>query len=112
MACFLAPTTAVIITTAVRKKIPPKYHLDWLITMLWGGVVMLAVEHISHQEVVLFPPFLTAMQNPADIPVMLQELAIIGGAMTAAIVFVWTVMVLAANSAAKMRKKKAQILTT
>lgn len=112
MACFLAPTAAAIITTAVRKKISPKYHIDWLIAMFWGGVAMLAVEHIAHGEVVLYPPFLTAMQNPADIPVMLQEIATIGGAMTIAIVLVWLVMVLAINKAAKIREKKPQIVTT
>lgn len=112
MACFLAPTAAAIITTVIKKKISPKYHPDWLIAMLWGGVIMLAVEHIAHGEVVLYPPFLTAMQNPADIPVMLQELATVGGAMTIAIVLVWAVMVLVANKTAKIREKKIQIITT
>ena len=112
MACFLAPATAAIITTSVRKKIAPKYHLEWLNIMLWGGVIMLAVEHIAHGELVLYPPFLTAMQNSADIPVMLQELVTIGGTMTIVIVLVWTIMVLAANKAAKIREKKIQIITT
>lgn len=112
MACFLAPATAAIITTSLRKRIAPKYHLEWLNTMLWGGVAMLAVEHIAHREVVPYPPFLTAMQNPADIPVMLQEIATIGVAMTVAIVLVWVVMVLIANNVAKIRKKKIQIVTT
>ncbi|MEK7180998.1 MAG: hypothetical protein AAB738_01520 [Patescibacteria group bacterium] len=112
MACFLAPATAAIITTSIRKKISPKYHPEWLSAMLWGGVAMLAIEHIAHGEVVLYPPFLTAMQNPADIPVMLQEIATIGIAMTVAIVAVWVVMVLVANKAAKIRKKKIQIVTT
>ena len=80
--------------------------------MLWGGVIMLAVEHIAHREVVPYPPFLTAMQNPADIPVMLHEIATIGGAMTVAIVLVWAAMVLVANKVAKIREKKIQIVTT
>ncbi|MBU3979508.1 hypothetical protein KJ980_03040 [Patescibacteria group bacterium] len=112
MACFLAPATAAIITTSIKKKIAPKYHLEWLNTMLWGGVIMLAVEHITHGEVVLYPPFLTAMQNPADIPVMLQEIAIIGGAMTITIIAVWTIMILVANKATKIHEKKIQIVTT
>ena len=112
MACFLAPAATAIITTSVRKKIAPKYHLEWLNTMLWGGVIMLAVEHIAHREVVLYPPFLTAMQNPADIPVMLKEIATIGVTMTIAIVLVWTVMVLIANKAVKIHKKKIQLVTT
>jgi len=112
MACFLAPATIAIITTSIRKKIAPKYHLEWLISMLWGGVIMLAVEHIVHGEVVLYPPFLTAMQNPADISVMLQEIAITGGVMTIAIISVWSIMILVTNKVEKIREKKIQIVTT
>ena len=101
-----------LVTTSVKKKIAPKYHLEWLNIMLWGGVIMLAVEHIAHGEVILYPPFLTAMQNPADIPVMLQEMATVGGTMTVAIVSVWVVMVLIANKVPKIRKKKIQTITT
>ncbi|MEO0093293.1 MAG: hypothetical protein ABIK67_03445 [candidate division WOR-3 bacterium] len=97
MACFLVPATTAIVTTAVRKKVAAKYHFAWLNTMLWGGVIALAVEHIAHREVVFYPPFLTAMQNPADIPIMLKEMATIGIPMTAAIVLVWAVMVFIAN---------------
>ena len=61
--------------------------------MLWGGVAMLVIEHIAHREVVLYPPFLTAMQTPAEIPVMLQELVTVGGTMTIAIVCIWLVLV-------------------
>ena len=111
MACFLAPTAAAIVTTSIKKKVPAKYHIEWLNTMLWGGVIMLAVEHIAHKEVVPFPPFLTAMENPADIPVMLQEIATIGTAMTIAIFVAWAVMVMAANAIEKMRKN-TQIAAT
>ena len=106
MACFLAPATAAIVTSSIGKRIPQKYHIEWLNAMLWGGVVMLAVEHFTHGEVVPFPPFLTAMQNPADIPIMLQELATVGGAMTIAIFTIWAVMVLVANTEAKIQKNK------
>src|SRR3989338_10100657 len=106
MACFLAPTTTAIITTSMRKKIPQKYHIEWLNAMLWGGVAMLIIEHIAHGEVVIFPPFLTAMKNPADIPIMLKEIATMGTAMTIAIFAVWAVMVLVANIVEKIREKK------
>ncbi|MFH1187435.1 MAG: hypothetical protein V1688_01075 [bacterium] len=112
MACFLAPATTAIITTGMRKKIPQKYHIERLNTMLWGGTAMLIVEHIAHGEVVLFSPFLTAMKNRADIPIMLKEIATIGSAMTIAIFAVWGVMVLTANTAAKMREKKIITLKT
>ncbi|MBN1860760.1 MAG: hypothetical protein JW840_04780 [Candidatus Thermoplasmatota archaeon] len=93
MACFLAPMAAGIITTVFRKKIPAALKIGWLNIMLWGGVAMLVVEHIAHGEVILYPPFLTAMQNPAEIPVMLQELATVGGLMTIAIVCIWIILV-------------------
>jgi hypothetical protein len=93
MACFIAPMTTGIVTTVFRKKIPAALKIGWLNIMLWGGVAMLAIEHIVHGEVVFYPPFLTAMQNPADIPVMLQELATVGGTMTIAIVVAWIILV-------------------
>lgn len=108
MACFLAPTAAAIITHVIKKKISPKYHLDWLVAMFWGGVIMLAVEHIAHGEVVLYPPFLTAMQNPADIPVMLMEIATTGVTMTIAVVLVWLIMVLVTRQI----KKQIQVFKT
>jgi len=89
MACFLAPATAAIITTTVRKKIAPKYHLDWLNTMLWGGVIVLAVEHIVHKEVVPYPPFLTAGFSK-----VLPEILKVGVPMIFAVTLVWAVMVL------------------
>ncbi|MBU3901896.1 MAG: hypothetical protein KKE04_00830 [Candidatus Thermoplasmatota archaeon] len=98
MACFIVPGTVGVITTALRKKVPKKWHVNWLNTMLWGGTIALAVEHVAHQEVVPFPPFLTAMGNPADIPIMLHEMATIGGAMTLCIVFAWFVMVAIAST--------------
>jgi len=93
MACFLAPMATGIITTVFRKKVPTALKIGWLNIMLWGGVAMLAIEHIAHGEVVFYPPFLTAMQNSVDIPAMLQELAIVGGIMTIAIVLVWIILV-------------------
>ena len=93
MACFIAPMSLAIVTTVFRKKIPENLKIGWLNVMIWGGVIMLAVEHIAHGEVVLYPPFLTAMQTPAEIPVMLQEMATIGGTMTIAIVCIWLAMV-------------------
>ncbi|MBN1502117.1 hypothetical protein JW930_01115 [Candidatus Woesearchaeota archaeon] len=93
MACFIAPTSVAIITTALRKKFPKNWHINWLNTMIWGGAVGLAIEHIAHQEIVPWPPFLTAMGNPADTVVMLKEMASVGVPMTFALVFAWAVIV-------------------
>ena len=105
MACFLAPMATGIVTTVFRKKIPAALKIGWLNIMLWGGVAMLAIEHIAHGEVVFYPPFLTAMQNPADIPVMLQELATVGGTMTIAIVVVWIILVAITSRTSRVSKQ-------
>jgi hypothetical protein len=105
MACFLAPMATGIVTTVFRKKIPAALKIGWLNIMLWGGVAMLAIEHIVHGEVVLYPPFLTAMQNPADIPVMLQELATVGGTMTIAIVLAWIILVAITSRMSRLSKQ-------
>ena len=93
MACFLAPMATGIVTIVFRKKIPAALKISWLNMMLWGGVVMLIIDHLINGELVFYPPFLTAIQNPADIPVMLQEVAVVGGFMTIAIVLVWIILV-------------------
>ena len=69
--------------------------------MLWGGALLLAIEHIWHGEVVPWPPFLTAMQTPDEIPVMLGEMATIGVGMAVLVTAVWLVMTLVADYAAK-----------
>jgi len=97
MACFLVPTGTAIVTTAMRKKVPEKYHINWLNSMLWGGVVMLAVEHLSHGEVVPYPPFLTA-----GLPEVLPEMLRIGVPMTLSIFLIWGIMV---TVAARVNKR-------
>ena len=75
--------------------------LTWLMNMLWGGVALLAVEHMWHGEVVPFPPFLTAMNNPADIPEMLHEMATAGVGMAALVTVVWLVGTVVADAVAR-----------
>ena len=110
MACLIAPATVAVITTVARKKIPAKYHIEWLNTMLWGGVIMLLVDHVISGEIVFYPPFLTAMRSPADTATMIKEIATTGVAMTIAILFAWMVMVLVANVLEKVREKKTETI--
>lgn len=105
MACFLVPMSLAIATTIFRKKIPEYLKIGWLNVMIWGGVIMLAVEHIAHGEIILYPPFLTAMQTPSEIPVLLQEITTIGGTMTIAIVSIWLVMVVISQRKTNIIKK-------
>jgi len=98
MACFSAPLAVGIITTIFRKKIPEKYHIKWLNILLLGGSVGLALEHIAHQEIVLYPPFLTAMSSPADTALMFQEIMTVGIAMLLVCIGIWVAMVLVAST--------------
>ncbi|QHI71117.1 hypothetical protein [Aminipila terrae] len=82
--------------------------LSWLNRMLWGGVILLAFEHLWHGEIVPWPPFLTAMNNPADIGPMLHEIATIGTGMALFITIVWTVMVMIADEKSKTALKAAK----
>jgi len=106
MACFLVPMSAAVVTTAIRKKFPEKYHLNWLNAMLWGGSLMLAVEHIAHREIVPYPPFLTA-----GISEVLPEMVRVGIPMTLVVVFVWVAMVVVAAELEE-RTKQIKIVRT
>ena len=129
MACFLVPLGEVIITSVVQKVIEKKENkteavwrsgnhgaadhtlqtgfswsrkLSWLNRMLWGGVILLAFEHLWHGEIVPWPPFLTAMNNPADIGPMLHEVATIGTGMAVFITLIWVFMVLITDQKSKI----------
>lgn len=97
MACFLVPMSAAIVTTAFGKKVPERLHIAWLNMLLWGGTVALALEHVAHEEVVPYPPFLSAMSSAADTATMLSEMASIGTSMLVASVLVWAGMVFVYN---------------
>jgi len=105
MACFIVPLTVALGIGAFKNKISQVYHINWLLMLLGGGVLALLLEHIAHQEVVLYPPFLTAINNPANIPGMLYEMATLGSAMTIACVAIW-ILLIAYVSRAEHTKKK------
>jgi len=68
--------------------------LSWLNRLLWGGVLLLAMEHAWHGEIVPWPPFLTAMSNPAQVGPMLHEMATIGTGMALFVTLVWALLTL------------------
>jgi hypothetical protein len=131
MACFLVPVGEAIVTTVVQKvaekrekkeetektekteKTGIKWsrRLSWLNKMLWGGALLLAIEHVWHGEVVPWPPFLTAMAHPGEVGPMLHEMATVGVAMAVAVTTVWGVMILVAElkARAKARIKTAPV---
>ena len=79
------------------KKVPMSRKLKWLTYMLWGGVVLLAFEHVWHGEVVPWFPFLTAMADPADAAEMFGEMATVGVTMAVIITVTWLIMCKAAD---------------
>ena len=128
MACFLVPTGEAIVASIVKKavaakeggseelsqeqeqssgKISWKKKLGWLTNMLWGGAALLCLEHIWHGEVVLYPPFLTAMADPADTAEMLHEMATVGVGMAILVTAVWIGMVIIADRVPAIRARLA-----
>lgn len=138
MACFTAVAVEAIVVTAIAKAVKTKEEekfkislnsdisssenvqnkiswsqkLNWLVAMLWGGVFLLTIEHIWHGEVVPWPPFLTAMNNPADIQPMLMEIATVGGSMILFVTAIWVVMVLVADHIAKKSEQLTPVPET
>jgi hypothetical protein len=118
MACFLVPAAEAIVTTVVQKVVAKRaksadddqtqkamakwsQRLRMLNTMLWGGTLMMAVEHLWRGEIVPWPPFLTALESPGQVGPMLRELATYGVAMAAAVTVVWGIVVVVAERRAK-----------
>ena len=97
MACFTAPLAEAIVVSVVKKSTNLdnsfKEKIGWLEKMLYGGSFLLAIEHIYHGEIVFYPPFLTAMKSPEEIPVMLHEIATVGVGMAVLVTAVWGIAV-------------------
>lgn len=92
MACFLVPMILAVITSIMQRasrRLAEKMKLWTLNALLWGGAILLAIEHAWHGEVAPWPPFLTAMSNPANMPVILHEIATIGTAISIAAISTW-----------------------
>jgi len=110
MACLLVPAAEAVIVSIVKRRVgdqPAKHSrsgismkrkLSWLTTMLWGGALLLALEHIWHGEIIFTFPFLTAARNAADFQAMLHELATAGVGMAVLVTAVWGLMVLAVEA--------------
>lgn len=120
MACFLVPAGEAVVTTVAGKylekhgkggtegaRLPMARKVKWLNNMLWGGSALLAYEHLWHGEVSAAFPFLTAMNDQADMAAMLREMSTTGVAMAVAVTAVWGVMVLASNALEKRQAHSA-----
>ena len=102
MACFIVPITQAIATTAYRKHLERKAltgkgetlspftsHLSTLETMLWGGSLMLVLDHIINGEVTWMYPFFTALATEGGGAVMLREMLTVGVPMSLLVTAVW-----------------------
>jgi len=99
MSCFIVPLTQAIATSAYRKahaksiESPDasalKRNLPALEKMLWGGSVMLIVDHIINGEVTWRYPFFTALEQSGGINVMLKEMLTVGLPMSVVLTLVW-----------------------
>lgn len=122
MACFTAAIAEVAVVSFIKHKvaqkeqnagaslnksakIPLSTKLSWLVTMLWGGVFLLAIEHIWHGEIIASFPFLTAVKD-GNTSEMLMEIATIGGGICVLIPLVWLI---ACHFADKVFAQKANL---
>ncbi len=95
MACFVVPLVQAIATSALRKWGRKdgfvSRHLASLELMLWGGSVMLIVDHILNGELSWRFPFFTALGQSGGAQVMLREMLSVGLPMSIVITLVWAV---------------------
>lgn len=108
MACFVVPLTEAVVVSAaefVYGKVVARsvvseaekslklesfsQKIGSLKKMLYGGSFLLAIEHIYHGEVVLYPPFLTAMRSAEDTAEMLSEMSTVGVSMAVLVTCAW-----------------------
>jgi hypothetical protein len=134
MGCFLVPATEAVVSaiatkiieyrenkhTSVKldleksgvdipKKTPFSHKLKWLTSMLSGGSILLALEHLWHGELMLSPPFLTAATNAADTKVMIEEMSTVGVMMAALVTAVWLGMVCVSSIVEKKNLSDSQV---
>lgn len=112
MACFTITAAEAVLVSAAQITVKVlehkgviKYEVDengvaqtkWskklgiLNGMLWGGSFLLALEHIFHGEVAMYPPFLTAMESAESTAEMLHEMGTVGVGMALALTAIWGV---------------------
>ena len=114
MACFIVPlvqavATSIYCKTAKNSISNPKSallkrELPALEKMLWGGSVMLIVDHIINGELTWKFPFFTALGVEGGGSVMLREMLTVGFPISIAVTAVWAIYVAVKASASKTAK--------
>lgn len=98
MCCFLVPLAQAVATSAYRKAIEDrnvsssvlKSNIPALEKMLWGGSVMLVVDHIINGELTWQFPFFTALEQ-GGWNAMSHELLSVGVPMSVVLTAVWAI---------------------
>jgi hypothetical protein len=98
MACFIAPLVEAIAVTAIRKSglngnSPYLQHLPDLEKMLWGGMLMLIVDHIINGELTWTFPFFTSLGQTGGAAILWREVLTVGVPMALALTAAWGIWV-------------------
>jgi hypothetical protein len=98
MACFIAPLVEAITVTAIRKSglkgnSPYLQHLPDLEKMLWGGTLMLIVDHIINGELTWTFPFFTSLGQTGGAAILWREVLTVGVPMALALTAAWGIWV-------------------
>ena len=99
MACFIVPLVQAVATTVYRKRHAAeiaapdapalRHRLPDLEKMLWGGTLMLIVDHVMGGELTWRFPFFTALDQAGGGMVMLREMLTVGVPMSLVLTFAW-----------------------
>lgn len=96
MSCFVVPLAQAVATTICRKVTRNstdsvwKAQLPTLEKMLWGGSLVLIVDHIAHGELFSFS---------------LKELLTVGVPMSIVVTLVWMIMILLKSPALRRQSR-------
>ncbi len=98
MACFIAPLVEAVAVTAIRKSglkgnSPYLQHLPDLEKMLWGGTLMLIVDHIINGELTWTFPFFTSLGQTGGAAILWREVLTVGVPMALALTAAWGIWV-------------------
>ena len=101
MCCFLVPLAQAVAVSAYRKTHSAAVagpasgmllrRLPDLEKMLWGGTLMLIVDHVINGELTWRFPFFTALGQKGGGEVMLREILTVGVPMALALTLVWAI---------------------
>ena len=113
MACFLVPMAQAIATTIYRRTHKEavdngnasilKRNIPSLEKMLWGGTVMLIVDHIINGELTWQFPFFTAFTEVDGASVFWKELLTVGVPMSLALTVFWVLWAFCESRAHRVR---------